>query len=107
MTDRPISEGALMRQIMVALAEDGHIVFRANVGKFKLQDGRWFDTGLPPGFSDLFGICTDGRPLFIEVKTKTGRVSEAQWNFLAAMLARGARAGVARSIEDALRISHQ
>lgn len=96
-----------MRQIMLALADSGCAIFRANVGRFRMEDGRWFDTGLPPGFSDLFGICADGRPLFVEVKTKTGRVSEAQWNFLAAMLARGARAGVARSIDDAVRISHQ
>jgi hypothetical protein len=101
-----MKEGPLMRHIMCALAEAGCVIFRANVGKFKMEDGRWFDTGLPPGFSDLFGIAPDGRPLFVEVKTETGRVRPEQLRFIEAMVARGARAGVARSVDDALRISH-
>lgn len=97
-----VTEVALMRHIMVALSDAGHISFRANVGKFKMQDGRWFDTGLPPGFSDLFGVTRDGRPWFIEVKTKTGRVRPEQVRFIEAMTARGAIAGIARSVDDAL-----
>ena len=45
----------LSNAIRLALSADGHCVYRANVGKFKMADGRWFDTGLPKGFSDLFG----------------------------------------------------
>ncbi len=98
-------EGPLMRQILVALSEAGCMAFRANVGKFKMEDGRWFDTGLPPGFSDIFGIAVDGRPMFVEVKGQGGRLRKEQAAFLAAMYGRGARAGVAYSIEDALRIA--
>lgn len=97
-----MNEGTLMRAIMLALAESGHMVFRANVGSFQMADGRWFDCGLPKGFSDLFGFTSDGRPFFIEVKAPTGRVRPEQRLFIDAMRAKGAVAGIARSVEDAL-----
>jgi len=79
------------------------IVFRANVGKVKTPDGRFFDTGLPVGFSDLFGFRkSDGKMFFIEVKTPSGRISDAQRNFINQMQNFGAIAGVCRSEEDAL-----
>jgi hypothetical protein len=91
-----------MRQIMVALSEDGHFAYRCNVGRFKMADGRWFDTGLPAGFSDIAGFrAGDARAYFLEVKTATGRASPQQLAFLAAMRARGAIAEVVRSVEDA------
>lgn len=96
-----------MRRIMVALSEAGHTVFRANVGKFKMHDGRWFDTGLPVGFADLFGFTFAGTPFFLEVKTPTGRVRKEQQAFLDAMSTRGAIAVVVRSVDDAVRICHQ
>lgn len=97
-------EAAVLHRIMIALSEAGHTVFRANVGKFKMEDGRWFDTGLPPGFSDLFGFTADGRPWFIEVKSDTGRLRPQQRQFIDAMTARGAIAGVARSVDDAIKL---
>lgn len=78
------------------------INFRANVGKVKMLDGRWFDTGLPKGFSDLFGFrLSDGKIYFIEVKTETGRVRPDQVQFIKAMRLHGAIAGIARNVEDA------
>lgn len=96
-----------MHTIMLALSEAGHTVFRANVGTFRTQDGRWFDTGLPKGFSDLFGFTSAGKPFFFEVKTSTGRVRPEQQQFLEAMNERGAIACVVRSVDEALRFSHQ
>ncbi len=94
-----------MRAIMLALSADGHFVVRVNVGKFRMADGRWFDTGLPPGFSDLAGHrAGDARAFYVEVKTPTGRVSPQQTAFIAAMRARGALAGVARSVQEARNI---
>lgn len=90
-----------MRSIMLALSEDGHAVFRANVGLFFTKDGRPVRSGLPVGFSDLFGFTADGRPFFLEVKTATGRISAEQTAFLAAMAARGAIAVMVRSVADA------
>jgi hypothetical protein len=64
-----MTEADLRREIMIALSEDGHAVFRANVGLFFTKDGRPVSTGLPVGFSDLFGARVgDARAFFLEVK---------------------------------------
>jgi hypothetical protein len=97
-----LSESDLMRSIMIALSADGHAVFRANVGLFFTKDGRPVSTGLPVGFSDLFGFrAGDARAFFLEVKTPIGRATAEQRAFVDAMQRRGALAGVVRSVEDA------
>lgn len=94
-----------MRAIMVALSADGHFVVRANVGLFFTEDGRPIKTGLPKGFSDLFGHrLSDCRAFYLEVKTATGRASPEQLAFIAAMRKRGALAAIVRSVEDARRV---
>ncbi len=50
------TESLIQNQIRVELSKAGHTVFRVNVGKVRMADGRYFDTGLPKGFSDLFGF---------------------------------------------------
>lgn len=81
------------------------VVFRANVGSGVTYDGRHFSTGLPKGFSDLFGFRkSDGKMFFIEVKTPSGKVSPDQREFIAAMERMGAIAGVCRSPEDAKKL---
>ena len=101
----------LTNEIMLALSQDGHAVFHANVGKFKMADGRWFDTRLPKGFSDLFGSrAGDAVAFYIEVKAGRDTLRPEQADFIKAMRLRGAIAGVARSVQDArkvLRKSHQ
>lgn len=91
-----------MRSIMVALSADGHFVARANVGLFFTADGRPVKTGLPKGFSDLFGHRkSDCRAFYLEVKTAKGKATAEQIAFLAAMKNRGAIAAIVRSVEDA------
>lgn len=90
-----------MRSVMLALSEDGHAVFRGNVGLFYTRDGRPVRSGLPVGFSDLFGFTRECRPYFLEIKTATGRATPEQLAFISAMQKRGAVAGVARSVQDA------
>lgn len=106
-----MTESDLQRSIMLALSEQGHAVFRANVGQFFTKDGRPIRTGLPVGFSDLFGFrADDAHAFFFEVKTPAGRPSAQQLQFLAAMRQRGAIAGIVRSVDDALQLlrnSHQ
>lgn len=81
------------------------VVFRANVGTFKTADGRTVSTGLPKGFSDLFGYRkSDGKMFFIEVKNEKGRLRPDQKHFIEAMHKNGAIAGVARSPEDAIEL---
>lgn len=98
------TESLIQNQIRVAISQAGHMIFRANVGKVRTSDGRVFDAGLPKGFSDLFGFRPDGRIFFIEVKNETGKLRPEQKNFIENMQSRGALAGVARSVEDAMRI---
>lgn len=98
------AETALMNEIRVALSEDC-IIFRGNVGKVRMADGRFFDTGLPKGFSDLFGFRkSDGKMVFVEVKTATGKVRPEQLQFLETVKKYGCLAGIARSVDDALAI---
>lgn len=98
------TESLIQNQIRVELSKAGHMVFRINVGKVRMADGRWFDTGAPKGFCDLFGFRPDGQIFFIEVKNEKGRLRDDQKNFMEAMKKRGALVGVARSVEDAMRI---
>ena len=79
------------------------IVFRINVGVFNTSDGRQISTGVPKGFSDLFAVRRhDGRAVFLEVKTETGKPSKEQLNFLEQMRRIGAIAGVVRSADEAI-----
>lgn len=99
-----MTEHDIQNEIRVGTA-DIALLFRANVGSGITYDGRHFDTGLPKGFSDLFGFrFPDGQAVFIEVKTETGRASKEQINFIQKMQIYGAIAGIARSVEDARNI---
>lgn len=98
------TEHNIQNDIRVKTA-DIAVLFRANVGSGRTYDGRHFDTGLPKGFSDLFGFRrSDGRAVFIEVKAPGGRVRSEQVKFIEMMRSYGALAGVARSVEDARNI---
>ncbi len=127
-TDATIqSERELMRDIQLALAEvKGLRLWRINVGQgwggevtdttkpgekgktVVVRNAQPIRSFVPVGFSDLAGfIVLDGGDqimVFIEVKTAIGRISKEQANFLKVMTGIGCRAGVARSVEDALRI---
>lgn len=76
---------------------------------------------LPEGFPDLFGFIEDRRmvgydgdgfadtiavtiPVFIEVKSPKGAIRPKQQAFIDAAKAAGCRAGIARTVEDALKI---
>lgn len=98
------TEHDVQNEIRLALSEQGYCVFRINSGKVKTDDGRWFDVGVPKGFSDLLAI-RNGKAYFIEVKNEVGRPTDEQINFIKQMQTRyGCRAGIARSVEDALSI---
>ena len=101
-----MTEHDIQNQIQIDLCKLGYRVFRANVGKVKMEDGRWFDTGLPKGFSDLFAI-KDGRISFIEVKKPGGHIRPDQINFINQMRKLGCRAGIAYSSEDAIKICEE
>lgn len=98
-------EAAIQDSIRVALAHEGYIVFRTNVGKVRTAEGRWFDTGLPVGFPDLMGYKPDnGRIFFIEVKTAIGRRRKDQVDFANGLRDKNVIYGVARSADEAVTI---
>lgn len=98
-----MTEHDIQNSIRMKLTELGYCVFRVNVGRFKTADGRWFDTGLPKGFSDLMAV-KDGKVYFLEVKAEKGKASNEQLNFLAVMRDRyGCVTAIVRSVEDAVR----
>jgi len=107
-------EHDLQNLIRIELSKYG-IPFRTNAGKFwqgrlttlnghkVLMDPRPV-MGLPNGFTDLLFVGDDGTVAFIEIKTESGRVRPDQQKFIDMMISKGYRAGVARSVEDALKI---
>lgn len=81
------------------------VIFRTNVGKVKTVDGRWFDTGLPKGHTDLAGFRkSDGKAIYLEIKNEKGRLRDDQKHFLNTMKQYPVIAGVARSPEEAIKI---
>ena len=99
-----MTEHDIQNAIRLKLSELGYAVFRINSGKVKMADGRWFDTGVPKGFSDLIA-CKGGRIYFLEVKNETSRASSDQLSFLAVMRDRyGCVAEIVRSVDDAVRV---
>lgn len=97
------SEIDIQNSIRKALSKHG-IVLRLNNGLFYTEDGRPVKSGLPKGTSDLLYIGNNGLVAFMEVKTATGRPSKEQINFINAMQARHLKAGIVRSVEDALNL---
>lgn len=122
-----MSEHAIQNTIRNALAGKG-LIFRANIGQawtgeahrlpggdLLLKKPRPFNTGLPPGFSDLFGLVpvvvtpemvgqTVAVFTALEVKSGKGKASDKQAAFIKAVNDNGGRAGVVRSAEDAVRV---
>ena len=98
-------EHKIQNDIRVGVSQAGHIIFRANVGKVRMDNGGWFDTGLPNGFPDLFGFRkSDGKMFFIECKNESGRLRDDQKQFAQAIVNQPVLYGVARSVEDAIKI---
>ena len=89
---------------------------RNNTGTLRDQHGRPVQFGLAKGSADLIGWTTRtitpdmvGQQVAvftsIEVKTATGRLRPEQRQWLEAVQAAGGIAGVARSVEDAARLT--
>lgn len=124
------SEQDIQNQIRIGISQNNlGTSFRVNVGQAwtgneikKQSDGsvliknpRPFMSGLPKGFSDLLIITPViitpemvgqqfARAGFLEIKTATGKPTDDQLNFIDQMQQLGARAGIARSMEDVIKI---
>lgn len=98
-------ETILQNKIIVALCENGCVARNHTVGQFYTKYGAVVNVG-HHGEADIFGHrISDGRALYIEVKLPGEEPREDQRKFLDAMRRTGAIAGVAHSIEEALKIA--
>lgn len=116
MTEQTESEIDIQSRIRIALSRFG-CVCRMNTGTFYqgtlshhpithqpiLTNIRVVKVGLD-GLPDLMLIGNGGTVSFIEVKSATGHCRADQKQFLKFLADRGYKAGVARSVEDALEI---
>lgn len=99
-----MSETDLMNEVRLAVSKAKCVIFRINVGKAVTKDGRFFSTGVPVGHSDLYGVRPDGRAFYIETKMHPRKPTKEQCKFLLRMIKQNACAGVAYSVEEALKI---
>jgi hypothetical protein len=100
------SEANVQGDCMIALSDAGCVIWRNNCGQLPDRTGRPIRYGVGnPGGSDLIGIAPDGRFLAVECKTAIGQPTDAQVRFIDAVRAKGGRAGIARSAEDAVKIA--
>lgn len=97
-----MKEADIQNLIRLAL-NDYAVIFRVNTGTVKMADGRYFNTGVPKGHSDLSGFRkSDGKAIFIEVKNAKGKLRKEQKHFIEMVKENGAIAGVCRSPEEAI-----
>lgn len=97
-----MTEIEIQNAIRVALSEVG-VVRRNNVGTFFTVDGRPIAVGIP-GEPDLTLFLPQGKVLFIEVKTPTGRQSAKQKHFQKRFEQLGYTYMIMRSADDARRL---
>lgn len=99
------SEHEIQKDIMTKLSMHKCTVFRTNVGKVLMENGRWFDTGLPKGHPDLYGFrWVDDQVFYIEVKSAIGKPRPEQIIFHNFLASHNVIHGIARSAKDALMI---
>jgi len=99
-----VKESEIQHNILDLCYRHPKVVF-ANVntsGKVKVNT-RWVTLGFP-GLSDITGMLSDGRLLAIEVKTELGQPTKEQIWFVNLVNDNGGKAGIARSVDEALKI---
>ena len=98
-------EGNIARLIILAASLKGHRLFINARGMAWRKDGSPVRYGFGPnGASDLIGWTHDGRFAALEVKTDKGAIRKGQPEFIQAVLNAGGRAGVVRSVTEAMAI---
>ncbi|NDG01274.1 MAG: VRR-NUC domain-containing protein [Synechococcaceae bacterium WBB_32_011] len=111
-----MSEQRIQQEIRLAVSHGATKLFRNNTGTLRDANGRPVQFGLCKGSADLIGWTTRtitpemvGTQVAvftsIEVKTPTGRLRPEQKQWLDVVQAAGGIAGVARSVDEALRIT--
>lgn len=97
-------EHRIQNDIIRALRFNRCWVDRANSGMIKTEKGNYFK-GMQPGTPDLIGYRFKDRQIFfIEVKAPKGRIRPDQLAYHQDLMHRHVIHGIARSIDDALKI---
>jgi hypothetical protein len=95
-------EASILAAIRQAINADGRArVLRNSVGFDPERKVRY---GLGMGSPDLIGVLRSGVCFALEVKSPTGRMSKEQEAWWRSARAWGVRGGVARSVEEAMRL---
>lgn len=106
-----MSESPILRKILLRASALGMRLFRNQVGKYHLPDGRWISSGLCVGSSDLIGwtplVITPemvGRTLaiFTAIETKVPKkdATTEQGRFLVAVESAGGLCCVAHDVAE-------
>jgi hypothetical protein len=91
-----VTEREIQKQIIDHCEDMGALVFRMNAGSRNYNNKQ-----APKGTPDLF-VVLNGKAAWIEVKTETGKVSEAQEEMHTRLINMGQRVIIARSIDDVI-----
>lgn len=94
-------ESEVQRAILLAVnARTDATLWRNNVG---VDTARGVRYGLCPGSADLIGVCR-GKFVALEVKSATGRASDAQNRFAKIVRDRGGIYAIVRSASEAMEV---
>lgn len=97
-------ETKIQNEIILAINQRGHRLWRTNAGKAFSKTGAVIKL-MPQGFPDTVGFRkNDGKMIFIEVKTPTGKLSKSQKEFKAFIETQPVIYGIARSVDEAIAI---
>lgn len=97
----------LTQEILASLSERGHLACRNNSGVATFK-GRAVRFGVGPiggGGGDIIGCASDGVFFSVEIKVGKDRSSDKQIKWERWVKKRGGRAGIARSVEEAVMIA--
>lgn len=98
-------EGDLLAACLMLLNLHGVFCWRVNSGCAVIGDGkrrRFIRFTTINGLADICGVLPGGRALFVETKSKSGRLSPAQREFLRRAGELGALAVCVRSVDELL-----
>lgn len=95
-------ETNIQKEIMLELSKYG-VPIRQQSGNFLTEYGGRVQVGIT-GISDILFCKNNGKIAWLEVKTKKGKPSDEQKNFIEVMQSMGFCAGIVRSVEDAINL---
>ena len=95
------SEAQILKSILHYLRVHPKVAWRMRVNSGVFMDGdRYIQANSQRGCADIVGMLSGGLCFAIEVKSRTGKVSQHQQEFIDLIVSGGGIAGVARSVDD-------